>query len=60
MKTKLQQKLELVQHYILVKKGIRVLITFKDGNNERELLMVDQAFEYAQKHFMTHRSNFYG
>ena len=57
--TPLQQKVNIVQQYILAKKSINIKITFKNGDNTRELLMLDQAFEYATK-FFKRQTQFYG
>lgn len=51
--TQLDIKLDTIQAYILAKKGIRVVITFKDGDNSRELAMVEHAFLYAKRFFET-------
>ena len=49
--TPLQQQIELVQRYIYAKKGFRVKIIFKDGDNTRELEMLEHAYLCAVQYF---------
>lgn len=49
--TQLQQKINLVQDYILVVKGKKVRILFKNQDNTKELEMLDQAYSYAHNYF---------
>jgi hypothetical protein len=47
----LQQKINLVQDYILATKGKKVRIIFKEQDNTRELEMLEQAYKYAFNYF---------
>lgn len=49
--TPLQQKINLVQDYILAVKGKSVKIVFKNQDNTRELEMLNQAYSYAHNYF---------
>ncbi len=52
MRTELQRKIDLVRQYIYEMKGIDVgNIKFSNGDNTRELEMLEQCYQYALKYY---------